>query len=39
MQIYRHLYKKLSAHLEAKEISLIVGPRQTSKMALLKLLP
>ncbi len=34
-KIRRHLFKKLKNHLEAKEISLIVGPRQAGKTTLM----
>ncbi|MCC7187366.1 MAG: ATP-binding protein [Anaerolineales bacterium] len=38
MLIKRHLFELLKAHLEKKEISLIVGPRQAGKTTLMNLL-
>ncbi|MFZ5877859.1 MAG: ATP-binding protein [Chloroflexota bacterium] len=38
MLIKRHLFEALKAHLDKKEISLIVGPRQTGKTTLMMLL-
>ena len=38
MLIKRHLFEALKAHLDKKEISLIVGPRQAGKTTLMNLL-
>lgn len=38
MMIKRHLFEVLKAHLDKKEISLIVGPRQAGKTTLMMLL-
>ncbi len=38
MYIKRHLFDALKAHLDAKEISLIVGPRQAGKTTLMNFL-
>ena len=36
--IKRHLFDEVKAHLHKKEISFIVGPRQSGKTTLMKLL-
>lgn len=38
MEIQRELYRELAAHLPAREISLIVGPRQVGKTTLMSAL-